>query len=125
MTPEERAIQEKRAALAEIGRRERAIQGKRAALAKKREERARPEARSEWRWLRRAAGGGALLGGLAGGIFLSYGTGQGEFLSAGDWGFIGTVIGVVIGAIAGFLLWATWVLLVRPLARLLSRAPGK
>lgn len=67
---------------------------------------------SEWRWLGIATVGGALLGALILGV-LAYTTTDdsgAELFSQGDSAFLGAAIGFFVGLIAGFVLWAMWVL---------------
>jgi hypothetical protein len=71
---------------------------------------------------RSATGGGALLGGLVGGLLGLLASPTVQFGRPGDWAAFLAMIGVVIGVISGFLLWALWVLLLGPLARLLRGA---
>ena len=75
--------------------------------------------RREWRWLGLALVGGPLLGGLIAWA-ITYATGDDSgALSRGSWAIIMAVLGAIIGAIAGFMLWALWVLS-HSLARRLS-----
>jgi hypothetical protein len=67
--------------------------------------------RSEWRWLGRATIGGTILGALVLWV-VAYMTGDdsGTLISRGDFAFWAAVVGAITGAIAGFVLWALWVL---------------
>lgn len=70
----------------------------------------------EWRWLRRAAVGGGLLGAvILGGIAYATGDDSGVF-SRGDWASLAAFVGALVGLVGGFVGWALWVLLY-PLAR--------
>jgi hypothetical protein len=69
----------------------------------------------EWRWLRRSLWGGAVVGAVSLGL-LAFATwtpadNSGEFLafSRGGYAFVAALFGLVIGLIAGFILWMLWV----------------
>jgi hypothetical protein len=77
--------------------------------------------RSQWRWLGIATVGGALLGALLLGVSTYATTDNSEYLfSRGDAAFLFAILGAMKGAIAGFVLWALWVLS-RTLVNRLSR----
>lgn len=68
---------------------------------------------SEWRWLGIATVGGALLGALILGVLVYATTDDSgaELFGRGGSAVLAAVIGFAVGSIAGFVLWALWVLL--------------
>ena len=65
----------------------------------------------EWLWLGIASVCGALLGALILGV-LAYATSEsGPYLNRGGFAILGALVGFFVGLIAGFVLWALWVLL--------------
>jgi hypothetical protein len=68
--------------------------------------------RSEWRWLGRATIGGTILGALVLWViaYMTTGDDSEALISRGGFAFLAAVVGAATGAIAGFVLWALWVL---------------
>jgi hypothetical protein len=69
----------------------------------------------EWRWLRRSLWGGSLLGAFILGVCAlatwtpSDNSGALFAMSRGDYALLGVLFGLIIGPIAGFVLWMLWV----------------